>query len=48
MAMATWVAGDKWARATTARATVMRARDGDKGDGNNDNVGDGDGDKGGG
>ncbi len=38
----------KRARATTARAMAMRARDGNECDGKGDNVGDGDGDEGGG
>ena len=36
------------ATATAARATSTRARDGNEGDGNGDNVGDGNGDEGGG
>ena len=38
----------KRARATAAMVTPTRVRDGDKGDGNGDNVGDGDGVEGGG
>ncbi len=36
----------KRARTTVARAPATRARDGDEGDGNGDNVCDGDGDEG--
>ena len=38
----------KRTRATAARAMATRARDGDEGDGNGDNMGDGNGDEGGG
>jgi len=38
----------KRARAMTARVKATRARDGDKGDGKGDNMGNGDGDEGGG